>query len=579
MKDSKGEKDIPDSLRGEVVFACFSAYNQRMLGTEWDKDDLSDYGKLIAEAKKLASKTQTNIIMEPAGGSPVWQTATTNNITQTKKATVIKQEATFIGGTGFPPRGRNRGRGRGRGSSGTSRRRGHRGQERGQEMNPNDCPKCGRVEGHDLEWLEKNDYPGKTHTCKICGKYGHRLRVCRKKGDTANTPQASTSNSRGRGRPLHREDVEGCKLLEVVAPDDSIARQPTMLNMRRMKCKVRGVGWQVIFVMVYLMHDLVPYLMRQDDAEGETILRKEGKESYVVVRDTRGFLAEIFVDNPRGDGRTTNLPFTDVIVPYTDKVVAAMRDEGSMWAVGLHTIRFEELRAEHRRFGDVGVLRTAESGIELPGSEVVWLYEKNKNLTVVTRKQPNRDVWDIIHTYPHHVKPVKRGIVACWGGPEWVPENNESQQQQPYAIPPSSEESSQNDFLPAPPVQGDASNEGVHDHASGGQLGGNNKQAQGGGPPGVDLGDEPPADNVFFLTPPHDCFYLGLDAKHPFTVPDDFKQGSTQTPALSEEVERGDFDEACRDEWLKNIVGKGVLDRVVDRKEVDSVMRMGWRLT
>uniref|UniRef100_A0A0G4HZ31 Integrase catalytic domain-containing protein n=1 Tax=Chromera velia CCMP2878 TaxID=1169474 RepID=A0A0G4HZ31_9ALVE len=119
---------------------------------------------------------------------------------------------------------------------------------------------------------------------------------------------------------------------------------------------------------------------------------------------------------------------------------------------------------------DVGVLRTAESGIELPGSEVVCLYEKNKNLAVVTRKQPNHDVWDIIHTHPHYVKPVKRGIVACWGGPEWVPESNESQQQQPYAIPPSSEESSQNDFLPAPPVQQDTSNEGVHGHASGGGV-------------------------------------------------------------------------------------------------------------
>uniref|UniRef100_A0A0G4FD62 Uncharacterized protein n=1 Tax=Chromera velia CCMP2878 TaxID=1169474 RepID=A0A0G4FD62_9ALVE len=124
----------------------------------------------------------------------------------------------------------------------------------------------------------------------------------------------------------------------------------------------------------------------------------------------------------------------------------------------------------HFLCGNVGVLRTAESGIELPGSEVVWLYEKNKNLAVVTRKQPNRDVWDIIHMHPHYVKPVKRGIVACWEGPEWVPESNESQQQQPYAIPPSSEESSQNDFLPAPPVQGDASNEGVHGHASGGGV-------------------------------------------------------------------------------------------------------------
>uniref|UniRef100_A0A0G4HK48 Uncharacterized protein n=1 Tax=Chromera velia CCMP2878 TaxID=1169474 RepID=A0A0G4HK48_9ALVE len=98
------------------------------------------------------------------------------------------------------------------------------------------------------------------------------------------------------------------------------------------KCKVRGVGWQVLFIMVYLTYDPVPYLMRQDDAdsEGETILRKEGKESYMVMRDARGFLAEILLDNPRGDGHTTNLPFTDVIVPHTDEVAAAMRDEGSV---------------------------------------------------------------------------------------------------------------------------------------------------------------------------------------------------------------------------------------------------------
>uniref|UniRef100_A0A0G4IB62 CCHC-type domain-containing protein n=1 Tax=Chromera velia CCMP2878 TaxID=1169474 RepID=A0A0G4IB62_9ALVE len=502
MKDSKGEKDVPDSLRGEAVFACFPAYNQRMLGTDWDEDDLSDYGKLIAEAKKLAAKTQTNIITEPAGGPPAWQTATTNNITQTKKAAVVKQEAAFVGGAGFPPRGRNRGRGRGRGSSGAGRGGGHGGQERGQEMNPNDCPKCGRAGGHDPEWLEKNDCPGKTHTCEICGKYGHRPRVCTKKGDTANTPLASTSNSRGRGGPhsqrgrggmqaargsgprrfdgkaayyaQHEKNDQGCTpdqyevsrlarhrsqsgkgsqkaghLLECFRnnmcisvlpylspfslslwhwqgaeggirqtshttfrmrdgapqpffvdvkehhacmvdstgddagpPDKSVSvSQHRPAARRRMhidscttapirwerelggmvvwsrpsdmsfglahkkaekkirisrlaciaqKCKVRGVGWQVLFVMVYLTHDPVPYLMRQDDAEGETILRKEGKESYVVVRDARGFLAEILVDNPRGDGRTTNLPFTDVIVPRTDEVTAAMRDEGSV---------------------------------------------------------------------------------------------------------------------------------------------------------------------------------------------------------------------------------------------------------
>uniref|UniRef100_A0A0G4F8Y8 Uncharacterized protein n=1 Tax=Chromera velia CCMP2878 TaxID=1169474 RepID=A0A0G4F8Y8_9ALVE len=106
-----------------------------------------------------------------------------------------------------------------------------------------------------------------------------------------------------------------------------------------------------------------------------------------------------------------------------------------------------------------------------------------------------------------------------------------------------------------------------------------NGERSSGGPPGFDLGERPPAQNVFFFAPTHDCFYLGPDPEHPLTVPDDFKQGSTQTPALPEEVVKGDFDVACRDEWLKNIVGKGVLGRVVDRKEVNSVMRMGWRLT
>uniref|UniRef100_A0A0G4I2A7 Reverse transcriptase Ty1/copia-type domain-containing protein n=1 Tax=Chromera velia CCMP2878 TaxID=1169474 RepID=A0A0G4I2A7_9ALVE len=103
------------------------------------------------------------------------------------------------------------------------------------------------------------------------------------------------------------------------------------------------------------------------------------------------------------------------------------------------------------------------------------------------------------------------------------------------------------------------------DALTGGQLDRNNKQEQDGGPPGADFGDEPPADNVFFLTLPHDCFYLRPDPEHPIIVPDDFKQGSTQTPALPEEVERGDFDEACRDEWLKNIIAKNSYEDMNDR--------------
>uniref|UniRef100_A0A0G4HP90 Uncharacterized protein n=1 Tax=Chromera velia CCMP2878 TaxID=1169474 RepID=A0A0G4HP90_9ALVE len=75
-----------------------------------------------------------------------------------------------------------------------------------------------------------------------------------------------------------------------------------------------------------------------------------------------------------------------------------------------------------------------------------------------------------------------------------------------------------------------------------------NGERSSGGPPGFDLGERPPAQNVFFLAPIHDCSYLGPDPKHILTVPDDFKQGSTQTPALLEEVAKGDFNVACRDE-------------------------------
>uniref|UniRef100_A0A0G4FAW7 Uncharacterized protein n=1 Tax=Chromera velia CCMP2878 TaxID=1169474 RepID=A0A0G4FAW7_9ALVE len=146
--------------------------------------------------------------------------------------------------------------------------------------------------------------------------------------------------------------------------------------------------------------------MWEDHEEGETLLRREGKDSYVIVRDARGFLVEVVVENLKGDA-TSNLSFTTTSIPTADEVKEAMQKTGEAWAIRERTISFEKLRAHHRRF----------------------------------------------------------------------------------------------------------------------------------------------------------------------------EHGSTQTPALPEEVARGDFDVACRDEWLKNIVGKGVLGRVVDRKEVDSVMQIGWRLT
>uniref|UniRef100_A0A0G4GNK6 Uncharacterized protein n=1 Tax=Chromera velia CCMP2878 TaxID=1169474 RepID=A0A0G4GNK6_9ALVE len=316
MKDSKGEKDVPDSLRGEAVFACFSAYNQRMLGTDWDEDDLSDYGKLIAEAKKLAAKTQTNIITEPAGGPPAWQTATTNNITQTKKAAVVKQEAAFIGGAGFPPRGRNRGRGRGRGSSGAGRGGGHGGQERGQEMNPNDCPKCSRAGGHDPEWLEKNDCPGKIHTCEICGKYGHRPRVCRKKGHTANTPLASTSNSRGRGGPHSQRGRGGMRAARGSGPG-------------------RFDGKAAY------------YAQHEKNGQGCTPDQYEGAEGGIRQTSHTTFR--------KRDGAPQPF-FVDVEEHHACMVDSTGDDAGppdNVWAVGLRTIGFEELRAEHRRFGHV----------------------------------------------------------------------------------------------------------------------------------------------------------------------------------------------------------------------------------
>uniref|UniRef100_A0A0G4HIH6 Uncharacterized protein n=1 Tax=Chromera velia CCMP2878 TaxID=1169474 RepID=A0A0G4HIH6_9ALVE len=65
----------------------------------------------------------------------------------------------------------------------------------------------------------------------------------------------------------------------------------------------------------------------------------------------------------------------------------------------------------------------------------------------------------------------------------------------------------------------------------------------------------------------------------PIEVQNDFKRGSTQISATQEEVAQGDFNIAMHDEWLRNIIGQGMLGREVNRDEVDALMQMGWRLT
>uniref|UniRef100_A0A0G4FRI5 Uncharacterized protein n=1 Tax=Chromera velia CCMP2878 TaxID=1169474 RepID=A0A0G4FRI5_9ALVE len=58
-----------------------------------------------------------------------------------------------------------------------------------------------------------------------------------------------------------------------------------------------------------------------------------------------------------------------------------------------------------------------------------------------------------------------------------------------------------------------------------------------------------------------------------------FKKGSTQLPAIKEEIDLGSHKLAALKEWLVNIVGNRTLGRRVKRNEVRAVVGMGWRCT
>uniref|UniRef100_A0A0G4HC73 Uncharacterized protein n=1 Tax=Chromera velia CCMP2878 TaxID=1169474 RepID=A0A0G4HC73_9ALVE len=76
----------------------------------------------MAEAKRLAAKSYTNAIDEAPGGPPVWvkaQSSTPNPPKQ--KSLIAKEEVAFVGGAGFPPRGKGHRGGRGRGNIGSGR--------------------------------------------------------------------------------------------------------------------------------------------------------------------------------------------------------------------------------------------------------------------------------------------------------------------------------------------------------------------------------------------------------------------------------------------------------------------------
>uniref|UniRef100_A0A0G4HST8 Uncharacterized protein n=1 Tax=Chromera velia CCMP2878 TaxID=1169474 RepID=A0A0G4HST8_9ALVE len=161
----------------------------------------------MAEAKKLAAKSYTNTIDEPPDGPPVWvkaQGSTPNPPKQ--KSPIVKEEVLFVGGAGFPLRGKGHRGGRGRGNAGSGGR-GYQGSRQGRAEGQNgshkqkDCSRCGRKGGHDAEWLVYNECPGMSAHCDICQKTGHFTQCCCDKKAKAQqqSPLSSLSNPRGKG--------------------------------------------------------------------------------------------------------------------------------------------------------------------------------------------------------------------------------------------------------------------------------------------------------------------------------------------------------------------------------------------
>uniref|UniRef100_A0A0G4HD18 Uncharacterized protein n=1 Tax=Chromera velia CCMP2878 TaxID=1169474 RepID=A0A0G4HD18_9ALVE len=191
------------------MFACFPRYNQKKIENDWNEEDLSDYDKIMVEAKRPAAKSHTNAIDEPPGGPPVWvkaQGSTPNPPKQ--KSPIAKEELAFVGGAGFPPRGKGHRGGRDRSNAGSGRR-GYQGSRQGRAEGQNgsheqkDCSRCGQKGEHDAGWLVHNECPGMSAHCDICQRMGHFTQCCRNKKTKAQQqfPSSSSSNPRGRGCP------------------------------------------------------------------------------------------------------------------------------------------------------------------------------------------------------------------------------------------------------------------------------------------------------------------------------------------------------------------------------------------